>query len=54
MFGAMFRDKDGVAGAAVFAEMAADLYARGETVSRRKGPKIQLIRVFVILRCHLN
>ncbi|GAX75901.1 hypothetical protein CEUSTIGMA_g3344.t1 [Chlamydomonas eustigma] len=33
MLGAMFKDKDGVAAAAVFAELAASLYAEGKTVA---------------------
>ena len=32
MLGAMYRDKDGVSAAAVFAEMAADLYSKGSSV----------------------
>ena len=34
MLGPMYRDKDGVSAAAVFAEMAANLYAKGATVRR--------------------
>ena len=33
MLGPMYRDKDGVSAAAVFAEMAAELYAKGSSVS---------------------
>ena len=33
MLGPMFRDKDGVSAAAVFAEMAAELYESGSSVS---------------------
>ena len=32
MLGTMYRDKDGVSSAAVFAEMAAELYAKGSSV----------------------
>jgi hypothetical protein len=32
MLGPMYRDKDGVSAAAVFAEMATDLYSKGSSV----------------------
>jgi phosphomannomutase len=42
MIGAMFKDKDGVAAAAVFAELAASLYAEGKTVSLFPDPNVKL------------
>ena len=36
MLGPMYRDKDGVSTAAVFAELAADLYSKGSSVSLTK------------------
>ena len=45
MLGPMYRDKDGVSAAAVFAEMAADLYAKGATVRSWLGDASLLPRV---------